>query len=401
MERIPPADFTLGSRPLPHAVLTHAILRSRRHWRGRDGKRDCHARRHARPEGIGDRTAFHTQYAGQLPRRHPHPAPRPARGADLRAARPACGRALAGARGKVGTPIFHRIGSLDVSLPGSHIFQGSKRACAKFDLPHEVLDAAETTRRFPALTPTPEMMSVYQPGSGFVLPELAVSSHVNLALAHGAEIHGHERLLYWEPRGSSYIVRTNRNTYEAKQIVFSAGAWIGKLLAQFGVPVVPERTVLGWFAPKAQLANFQPAKLPVWIVDLPETGHFYGFPVHGIPGFKLGRLREIPSPAIDPDLPRHEANEEDEADMRSFISRAFPDANGPVLSMETCFFENTPDRAPIMDRLPGEQGAWVAGGFSGHGFKFCSAVGEAMTDLVTKGSSAFDLRPFALSRFNP
>ena len=86
--------------------------------------------------------------------------------------------------------------------------------------------------------------------------------------------------------------------------------------------------------------------------------------------------------------------------MRSFICHAFPDADGPVLSMETCFFENTPDRAPIMDRLPGEEGAWVAGGFSGHGFKFCSAVGETMADLVTKGSSAFDLRPFALSRFS-
>jgi sarcosine oxidase len=301
---------------------------------------------------------------------------------------------------KVGTSIFHRIGSLDVSLPDSHIFQGSKRACDKFEIPHEVLDAAETTRRFPALTPTPEMISVYQPGSGLVLPELAVSSHVNVALEGGAEIHGYERMLGWESRGSSYLVRTNRDTYEAKQIVFSAGAWIGKMLGEFGVQVAPERTVLGWFAPKANYANFQEAKLPVWIVDYPEIGHFYGFPMHGIPGFKLGRLREIPLPGIDPDLLRREPDAEDEADMRSFVQAAFPDANGPILSMETCFFENSPDRTPIIDRLPGEQGAWVTGGFSGHGFKFCSAVGEVMADLITKGGSAFDLSPFALSRFN-
>jgi sarcosine oxidase len=286
-----------------------------------------------------------------------------------------------------------------VSLPESHIFKGSKAACEKFDIPHEILDAAETTRRFPAIRPTKDMVTVYQPGSGFVLPELAITAHVNLALAAGAEIHGHERVLGWEPRSQSYLIRTDRSAYEARQIIFSAGAWIGKLLAEQKVPVVPERTVLGWFAPRANLDHFQPKRLPIWIVDVPEIGHFYGFPIYGVPGFKLGRLREIPSPAIDPDLPRHEPDLADEADMRSFVKTIFPDANGPVLSMETCFFENSPDRSPIIDRLPGESGVWIVGGFSGHGFKFCSAVGELMTNLVTTGTTRFDLRPFQLSRF--
>ncbi len=300
---------------------------------------------------------------------------------------------------KTGSTLFHNCGGLDVALPGSPIFKGSKAACEKFAIPHEILDAAETHRRFPALRPTTDMLAVYQPGSGFVLPELAVTTHVNLAVEASAEIHGHERVLAWESRGSSYLIRTDRSSYQAQQIIFSAGAWIGKLLAKAGVPVVPERTVLGWFSPKANPAQFQPDRLPIWIVDLPDIGHFYGFPIFGIPGFKLGRLREVPSPAVDPDLPRREPDADDEADMRRFVQAAFPDADGPLLSMETCFFENSPDRAPIIDRLPGEPGVWVAGGFSGHGFKFCSAVGELMTDLVTTGSSRFDLGPFRLSRF--
>jgi sarcosine oxidase len=300
---------------------------------------------------------------------------------------------------KVGTPIFYPCGGLDIGMPDSPIPTNSKRSCLKFDLPHEVLDAAETARRFPAIRPEAGMVAVYQPGSGFVLPELAISSHVNVALAHGAHIHGFERVLGWEPRAADFTIRTDRGTYQAKQIVFSSGAWTGKLLAEQHVPVVPERTVLGWFAPSANLANFQPDRLPIWIVDAPGVGHFYGFPIHGVPGFKLGRLREVPSPAIDPDLLRREPDAEDEADMRSFIREIFPDADGPVLAMETCFFENSPDRTPIIDRLPGASGAWVVGGFSGHGFKFCSAVGETVTDLVAGKPSAFDLSPFALSRF--
>ncbi len=68
--------------------------------------------------------------------------------------------------------------------------------------------------------------------------------------------------------------------------------------------------------------------------------------------------------------------------------------------METCFFENTPDRAPIMDHLPGDEGFWILGGFSGHGFKYASAVGEIAKDLVVNRKSRFDLSPFKLSRFH-
>ena len=36
---------------------------------------------------------------------------------------------------------------------------------------------------------------------------------------------------------------------------------------------------------------------------------------------------------------------------------------------------------------------------SGHGFKFASAIGELVSDLVLDGGSRFDLTPFSLARF--
>ncbi|HEY5752170.1 MAG TPA: N-methyl-L-tryptophan oxidase [Chthoniobacterales bacterium] len=300
---------------------------------------------------------------------------------------------------RAGQKLFHRSGSLDVSVPESRIFQGSLHACRVCDIEHEVLDATALRKRFPAIRPLPGMQAVFQPGSGFVLPEAAITAHVNLALDMGAEIHGHEQVLAWERRSTSCLIRTDHSTYETRQLVFSAGAWMGKILAEHHVPVLAERCVLGWFAPKANRTYFQADRLPVWIVDQPEIGHFYGFPIHGIPGFKLGRFRDEPSPAVDPDLPRREPDYEDESDMRDFIQQVFPDANGPVLSMETCFFENTPDRAPIIDQLPGFDDVWIVGGFSGHGFKYSSVIGEVMADLLTTGETHFSLAPFRLSRF--
>ena len=41
----------------------------------------------------------------------------------------------------------------------------------------------------------------------------------------------------------------------------------------------------------------------------------------------------------------------------------------------------------------------VASGFSGHGYKFCSVVGEIMADLATSGETRHDIGLFSLSRF--
>lgn len=299
-----------------------------------------------------------------------------------------------------GERLFHRIGSLDLSAPDGAIFQGSLQSCLACGISHEVLDAAEVRRRFPALRPPGYMQAVHQPGSGFVLPEASITAQVNLAVAAGADIHGHERVLGWEHKGGHFVVRTDRGTCEAGQIVVTAGAWIGKLLQEHRVPVTAERNVLGWFSvPGAEAGNFSPGRLPVWIIDSRAAGHFYGFPIHGVPGFKLGRLREVPSPAVDPDLPRREPDRADEDDMRAFLRECFPSADGPVLAMQSCFFENTPDRAPVIDEVSPDSGLWVVGGFSGHGFKYASAVGEIIRDLVTSRRSRFDLASFRLGRF--
>lgn len=295
-----------------------------------------------------------------------------------------------------GESLFHRIGSLDVSLPEGAIFGGSLRACEAYDIAHEVLTATEIKKRHPALHADESMMGVFQPGSGFLLPEAGITAHVNLAMSHGAEIHGHEKLLAWEKKEERFELQTDRTTYEAGQVIFTTGAWIGKLLE---LPVEAERTVLGWFAPLGDSAPFIERNLPVWIVDSKECGHFYGFPIHGIPGFKLGRLRETPLPSVDPDQLRVEPNADDEADIRQFVRRYFPGANGPVLSMTACFFENTPDRSPIIDSVPGMEGAWVLGGFSGHGFKYATVVGEIARELVTTGASFQNLEPFRATRF--
>jgi len=67
--------------------------------------------------------------------------------------------------------------------------------------------------------------------------------------------------------------------------------------------------------------------------------------------------------------------------------------------LKTCLFTNSPDRHFILDHHPAHPEVAVAAGFSGHGYKFCSVVGEVMADLVEGNGTRQDIEFFRLGRF--
>ncbi|MEN9510171.1 MAG: hypothetical protein RLZZ621_2734, partial [Gemmatimonadota bacterium] len=75
-------------------------------------------------------------------------------------------------------PLLHITGGLDVGWPGSEVFEGALRSCLLHDLPHEVLDARELMRRFPAWHPASNVQAVFQPEAGFLTPERCIEAHV-------------------------------------------------------------------------------------------------------------------------------------------------------------------------------------------------------------------------------
>jgi sarcosine oxidase len=102
---------------------------------------------------------------------------------------------------------------------------------------------------------------------------------------------------------------------------------------------------------------------------------------------------------MDPDDSDRSAGPRDEAALRAFAERYFPDGAGPTEMLKACIFTNSPDEHFIIDRLPGAAQVSVAAGFSGHGYKFCSVVGEIMADLAMHGATSHDIGLFRLDRF--
>lgn len=60
----------------------------------------------------------------------------------------------------------------------------------------------------------------------------------------------------------------------------------------------------------------------------------------------------------------------------------------------------TPDVVPVIDRVPGHDGLFVATGFSGHGFGIGPGAGRVAARLVTGDDPGYDLSRFRFSRFS-
>jgi sarcosine oxidase len=295
-----------------------------------------------------------------------------------------------------GELLLHITGGLDVGAPGSVVFEGSLRSCHAHQLPHEVLTGAELRRRFPAWRIGDTAAAVFQPDGGFLLSERCIQAHAGAARRAGAVIREHEPVLSWHASGGRATVRTERGIYEAGQLVLAAGAWMGALLPELSGLMSPERQVLAWFDTGAS-DEFAAGRFPVFVHEAAE-GMFYGFPVFEALGFKIGRYHHLGG-TVDPDALDRACHPADEAALRAAVARYFPAANGAVLRTAVCMFTNTPDEHFIIDRHPSMPEVLVVSPCSGHGFKFCSVVGEIVADLVTADRTRHDISAFRLERF--
>lgn len=297
---------------------------------------------------------------------------------------------------EMGEKILHITGSVHAGLPSSSGFQDTLQACINQDIPHQVFNSSDLHKKFPGYQLPTDTMAVFQKDGGFLVPEKCIKGHVDLAIEWGAQIHEGERVLDWEPVGSGVKVITDCREYHAESVVFTAGAWAGKLIPELKPIAIPERQVVAWFEP-SNIEMFDPSNFPVFIITS-DNDEYYGFPVFGIPGYKVGKFHHV-GEISDPDQLDRGFRLKDEEMLRAFTLNHFPQAAGKMLRMVVCMFTNSPDHNFIIGVHQEYPQVSYAAGFSGHGFKFCSTVGEIMADLAVYGESSTDISIFSPSRF--
>ncbi len=293
--------------------------------------------------------------------------------------------------------LLYRTGSVEVGPPRSELVAGAQRACAEHGIDHELLSGSALSDRYPPFSVPEESIALVQPDGGFLDVEGCLVAHVDRAHRAGARIHARERVVGWRPTGDGVRVETDQDAYRADRLVVTAGAWVARFVDELAGLITPERQVLAWLQPD-EPDRFDPDRFPVWIASTDE-GQFYGFPTFRTPGYKFGKFGHR-GEHVDPDAFDRDPKPADERLLRSFAEEQFPADAGPTMGLKTCLFANTPDGEFVIDTLPDRPEVVVAAGFSGHGFKFASVVGEIVADLTLEGETDHDVDAFSIDRFD-
>jgi sarcosine oxidase len=289
-------------------------------------------------------------------------------------------------------------GGLMIGPEDGTLVSGSVASAEAHGLPYEILPAPELKRRYPIFEPDPDVVALYEKRAGFVRPEAGVRAHLDRAASLGADLRFEEEVVSWETTTSGVRVETASGAFEAERLVVSAGAWAPKLLADLGLPLEVTRQILFWFRPVGGVGAYAPERVPIWIYEPDDGNMFYSFPaVDGEESVKAAFFRADGKPA-DPETIDREVHEEEVDFIRGYLARYVPSMNGDLVDAKTCMYTNTPDEHFVICAHPEHPQVAIAAGFSGHGYKFCSVVGEILADLATAGKTDHPIDLFSPRR---
>lgn len=295
---------------------------------------------------------------------------------------------------EAGVRVLVRCGGLELAAPGFGHAENARRSAERHGLPHETMTPAEASRRWPAVRVPDGWDVLFSPQAGFLLTEPALHSLGDGARRRGVEIRTDEPVRGWSSDGEGVAVRTDRATYRADRLIVTAGAWSSPMLAGLGLPLTVLRKVLWWLA-VADAAPFAPDRFPVFIADS-ALGEIYGFPIWEHAGLKIAD--HAGGEPTSPDAVERAVGDEEGGNVVALARQLFPLATERVVESTVCLYTMTPDHDFVVDRYPGQERVVIGAGFSGHGFKFATAVGELLVRLALE-PGAETLPRLALGRF--
>lgn len=298
---------------------------------------------------------------------------------------------------RTGRHLLTECACLNVGPAAGPTVMGARASARKHGLQVLELAADKIMKTFPQFRFPEGYAGVLEASAGFLFVEACVRAHVDAAISLGAEIHENEPVLEWKAVGDGVEVRTAKETYHAARLVVTAGAWATKLLADLGVPLTVMRQVLLWFGVTGREHLFRRDSFPIFIAETPD-GYFYGLPAIDSYGLKVAAHQNAPR-LPGPDGVDWAGSAADEPPVRSFLEQYIPSAAGTVTKTQVCMYTMTPDGHFVIDRHPHYPQVSVACGFSGHGFKFASAVGEVLADLADHGRTGCRIELFSALRF--
>lgn len=245
---------------------------------------------------------------------------------------------------------------------------------------HEVLDAAEIRRRFPAFVGLRgDEMAYFEPGGGYVRPEAAIRTQIAEAQRLGAQLVTDTRVTGLVQDGGGVRIETDSGPVLAGQVVVAAGPWAHAFLGPALAPAfVVQRQVLHWL--EITQPELFPANSPVfiWMHGDGDEDYFYGFPPAASPG-SIKVASEQYASSCDPDGVDRTVSPAEVAQMHAHHIAGKLAGVAPRASRSAvCLYTTSRDNGFLIDRHPDMERVVLVSACSGHGFKHSAGIGTAV-----------------------
>ena len=234
----------------------------------------------------------------------------------------------------------------------------------------------------------------YEPESGYADPYSVTTGYANAARDRGARILSESPAVGIEITANRVTaVLTENERIETPIAVVAAGPWSGPLLASIGVeaPLRPIRHQVVMLRRPQDVVPDHPIIGDV-VFDMsprPDAGN--------LTLIGVGEDEEASPDTFNQgvDMPMVEAT------FEKLVKRMPGMAQALFRGGWSGLFTTTPDWHPILDRVDGIDGLYIAVGFSGHGFKLSPMIGVVMSELITDGkATSLDISEMTLQRFS-
>ena len=303
---------------------------------------------------------------------------------------------------EISNQIYFKTGLLYFG-PSTHLLiKGTQKSAIKYGIEVNEFDRKEQLDKFPQFKVPENYTNLIEVDAGFVTPERAILSYTEQALKYKAIIHTKEKTLEWSKKDGIIQVKTNKQIYKCKKLVLTTGAWTSKFSDIKNLDVT--RQILAWAKPEKQ-DMFELNTFPCWTFADPSVkGIYYGFPSLPSSSFEepigLKFAHHTKGKLSDPDIVNKNVSKEEEKTLVEAITKFIPKGIETITTTKTCLYTYSPDEDFILDFYNNNEDVVIASGFSGHGFKFASVIGEILSELITKGKSIHPINFLKSNRFN-
>lgn len=288
-------------------------------------------------------------------------------------------------------PELHQVGYLFLITAERDVavFERSLELWRRLGVPAERLERDAVHALFPELRVDDVRFATFCPKDGYCDPTSLLHGYVSRARDKSVRFEeGEPVTAVSSERGRVVAVRTPKREIACGTLVDAAGPWAAQVAALAGVtiPISPLRRQIFVTDPVAGLDHDFPLT-----VEMATSFYF-----HRESG---GVLMGMADPADTPGF--------DDSVNWDFLPTIVERALDRLPRLEQAnvktgwagFYEDTPDKHPVLGRVDGLEGFVCAAGFSGHGLMHAPAAGEAIAELIVDGRTTLDISQLALSRY--